>query len=237
VFVNDQPIMARGKVRYVGEAVAAVAAEDVITPAGRSRLIKVEYEAAAGGVRSRRGDGRRRAGPARLPRRTTSSSTSRSARAMSRRLRRGRPGRRGDLSDAAVEHAYLEPEAGLAYVDHDGVVTVHLAEPEHHPSPPHAGAHPGAADQQGALHHEPGGRRLRRQGGHDLPGHAGAAGDEDRPAGAPRVHPRGIDRLDRQAPSLAHPLPHGADARRPHHRERDHHDLRRRRLRAVDRRA
>lgn len=25
----------------------------------------------------------------------------------------------------AVEHAYLEPEAGLAYVDHDGVVTVH----------------------------------------------------------------------------------------------------------------
>jgi len=28
VFVNDQPVMARGKVRYVGEAVAAVAAED-----------------------------------------------------------------------------------------------------------------------------------------------------------------------------------------------------------------
>jgi nicotinate dehydrogenase large molybdopterin subunit len=27
VFVDDQPIMARGKVRYVGEAVAAVAAE------------------------------------------------------------------------------------------------------------------------------------------------------------------------------------------------------------------
>ena len=35
------------------------------------------------------------------------------------------------------------------------------------------------ADQQGALHHEPGRRRLRRQGGHDLPGHAGADGDED----------------------------------------------------------
>src|SRR5262249_57604655 len=24
----------------------------------------------------------------------------------------------------AIEHAYLEPEAGLAYVDHDGVVTI-----------------------------------------------------------------------------------------------------------------
>ncbi|MGB0084053.1 MAG: 2Fe-2S iron-sulfur cluster-binding protein, partial [Rhodomicrobiaceae bacterium] len=31
VFVHDQPIMARGVVRYVGEAVAAVAAEDVLT--------------------------------------------------------------------------------------------------------------------------------------------------------------------------------------------------------------
>ena len=29
VFVSDQPVMARGKVRYVGEAIAAVAAEDV----------------------------------------------------------------------------------------------------------------------------------------------------------------------------------------------------------------
>ncbi len=31
VFVHDQPIMARGKVRHVGEAVAAVAAEDLLT--------------------------------------------------------------------------------------------------------------------------------------------------------------------------------------------------------------
>ena len=28
VFIHDQPVMARGKVRHVGEAVAAVAAED-----------------------------------------------------------------------------------------------------------------------------------------------------------------------------------------------------------------
>ena len=27
-------------------------------------------------------------------------------------------------STQAIEHAYLEPEAGLAYVDHDGVVTI-----------------------------------------------------------------------------------------------------------------
>ena len=53
VFVHDQPVMARGKVRYVGEAVAAVAAEDVVT----AKLALAEdqggLQAAAGGVRSR----------------------------------------------------------------------------------------------------------------------------------------------------------------------------------------
>jgi hypothetical protein len=31
VFVHDQPVMARGRVRYVGEAIAAVASEDLVT--------------------------------------------------------------------------------------------------------------------------------------------------------------------------------------------------------------
>src|SRR6185503_7769025 len=44
VFVNDQPIMARGKVRYVGEAIAAVAAEDLVTARRALAAIKVEYE-------------------------------------------------------------------------------------------------------------------------------------------------------------------------------------------------
>jgi aerobic-type carbon monoxide dehydrogenase small subunit (CoxS/CutS family) len=44
VFVNDQPVMARGKVRYVGEAVAAVAARDLLTAKRAVAAIKVEYE-------------------------------------------------------------------------------------------------------------------------------------------------------------------------------------------------
>src|SRR5262245_23432676 len=44
VFVHDQPVMARGVVRYVGEAVAAVAAEDVLTAKEALRRIKVDYE-------------------------------------------------------------------------------------------------------------------------------------------------------------------------------------------------
>ena len=39
-----------------------------------------------------------------------------------------------------------------------------------------------------------------------------------RAPGAAGVHARGIDRLHRQAPSLAHEAAHGPDARRPHPR-------------------
>src|SRR5262245_4736928 len=45
VFVNDQPVMARGKVRYVGEAVAAVAAEDPLIARHALAAIRVSYEA------------------------------------------------------------------------------------------------------------------------------------------------------------------------------------------------
>ncbi|CAN0347421.1 unnamed protein product, partial [Phaeothamnion confervicola] len=43
VFVHDQPVMAKEKVRYVGEAVAAVAAEDELTAKRAIGLIKVVY--------------------------------------------------------------------------------------------------------------------------------------------------------------------------------------------------
>ena len=44
VFVHDQPVMARGKVRYVGEAVAVVAAEDLVTARLALAKIKVIYK-------------------------------------------------------------------------------------------------------------------------------------------------------------------------------------------------
>ncbi|MDQ2080832.1 molybdopterin-dependent oxidoreductase [Xanthobacteraceae bacterium Astr-EGSB] len=124
VFVHDQPVMARGKVRYVGEAVAAVAAEDVVTARRALAKIKVVYEP--------------------LP----------AVFSVEEALRPGAPVlhdyapdnvtkhipvRVGDVARGfaesdliveqvyetqAVEHAYLEPEAGLAHVDADGVVTI-----------------------------------------------------------------------------------------------------------------
>ena len=124
VFVNDQPVMARGKVRYIGEAIAAVAAEDMLTAKHALAKIKVVYEL--------------------LPAVFDPEEAIRSGAPVLHEyapdnITKHIPIRIGDVakgfaesdlvveqtySTQAVEHAYLEPEAGLAYVDHDGVVTV-----------------------------------------------------------------------------------------------------------------
>jgi CO/xanthine dehydrogenase Mo-binding subunit len=44
IAVTDEPVLARGKVRYVGEPVAAVAAEDLATARAALRLIDVRYQ-------------------------------------------------------------------------------------------------------------------------------------------------------------------------------------------------
>jgi CO/xanthine dehydrogenase Mo-binding subunit/aerobic-type carbon monoxide dehydrogenase small subunit (CoxS/CutS family) len=124
VFVNDQPVMARSKVRYVGEAVAAVAAEDLLTAKRALAAIKVVYEPLLPVLDP---DEAMRPGAPMLHNYAPGNVT------------KHIPIRVGDVdkgfaesdlvveetySTQAIEHAYLEPEAGLAYLDHDGVVTI-----------------------------------------------------------------------------------------------------------------
>jgi nicotinate dehydrogenase large molybdopterin subunit len=124
VFVNDQPVMARGKVRYVGEAVAAVAAEDPLIARRALAAIRVAYEALPAVFDP---DEAIRPGAPVLHDYAPDNVT------------KHIPIRVGDVekgfaesdlvveetySTQPIEHAYLEPEAGLAYVDHDGVVTI-----------------------------------------------------------------------------------------------------------------
>ena len=116
--------MARGKVRYVGEAVAAIAAEDELTAKRAAALIKVVYEPLPAIFDA---DAAMMAGAPVVHEYAPDNVT------------KHIPIRKGDVENAfaacdlvientyetqQVEHAYLEPEAGLAYVDHDGVVTV-----------------------------------------------------------------------------------------------------------------
>jgi CO/xanthine dehydrogenase Mo-binding subunit/aerobic-type carbon monoxide dehydrogenase small subunit (CoxS/CutS family) len=124
VFVNDQPIMARDKVRYVGEAVAAIAADDPLVARRALNAIKVEYEPLASVFDP---DEAMRPGAPVIHDYASANIT------------KHIPIRVGDVekgfaesdllveetySTQAIEHAYLEPEAGLAYVDHDGVVVI-----------------------------------------------------------------------------------------------------------------
>ena len=124
VFVNDQPIMARERVRSVGEAVAAVAAEDPLVARRAADAIKVVYDSLPPVFDP---DEAMRPGAPILHDYAPDNVT------------KHIPIRVGDVekglaesdlvveetySTQAIEHAYLEPEAGLAYVDHDGVVTI-----------------------------------------------------------------------------------------------------------------
>lgn len=124
VFVNDQPIMARGRVRYVGEAVAAVAADDPLTARRALDKIKILYEPLPAVFDP---EAALQPGAPILHDYAPDNIT------------KHIPIRVGDVvagfaeSDLIVEqvyttqpieHAYLEPEAGLGYVDHDGMVTI-----------------------------------------------------------------------------------------------------------------
>jgi nicotinate dehydrogenase large molybdopterin subunit len=124
VFVNDQPVLARGKVRYVGDAVAAVAAEDEMTARRACAAIKVVYEPLPAVFDA---EAALAAGAPVIHDYAPDNIT------------KHIPIRVGDVAQGfsesdlnveqvyttqAVEHAYLEPEAGLCYLDPDGVVTV-----------------------------------------------------------------------------------------------------------------
>jgi CO/xanthine dehydrogenase Mo-binding subunit len=124
VFVDDQPIMARDKVRYVGEAVAAVAAESIEVAKAALDLIRVEYEALPAVFNPEEA---MIAGAPVLHDYAPDN------------IVKHIPIRKGDVergfaeadlvveesyATQPIEHAYLEPEAGLAYVDADGVLVV-----------------------------------------------------------------------------------------------------------------
>ena len=124
VFVHDQPVMARDKVRYVGEAVAAVAAENLDIAKAALARIKVRYEKLPAVFDAF--EAMRRGAP-------ILHDTARDNVVMHIPVRKGDVEQGFAESDLmleetyrtqAIEHAYLEPEAGLGYVDQDGVVTI-----------------------------------------------------------------------------------------------------------------
>ncbi len=124
-----------------------------------------------------------------ITRRTTSPSIFRSARAISKRASRAPISWSSRITIRRPSSMPISSrKPGLGYVDHDGVVTIispsqNITHHRHMLGEDHR-----QADQQSALHHVAGRWRLRRQGRHDLSGHAGPDGDEDASAGAAGLH-------------------------------------------------
>jgi xanthine dehydrogenase molybdopterin-binding subunit B/aerobic-type carbon monoxide dehydrogenase small subunit (CoxS/CutS family) len=125
VFIEDQPVLARERVRFVGEAIAAVVAETPVQALEALRQIAVRYDP--------------------LP---TVFDPEEAMRPGAPVLHQGFPNnitkhvkiRKGNADEGfaaseliveetyttqPIEHAYLEPEAGLAYVEPDDTVTIY----------------------------------------------------------------------------------------------------------------
>ncbi|MBT3535621.1 MAG: molybdopterin-dependent oxidoreductase [Rhodospirillaceae bacterium] len=124
VFVHDQPTLAADKVRYVGEAIVAIAAETEQIAREAVKTIKIEFEdlPPVFDVETAMADG------APVVHDYAKDNITYHV-----------PIRKGDVekgfADAdliveqtyetqPIEHAYLEPEAGLAYEEADGTITV-----------------------------------------------------------------------------------------------------------------
>ncbi len=124
VVFEDQPIMARDVVRYVGEAVVAVAAETPEIAHAAVRSIQVEYEALPALF-----DAHEAMQPDAIQLHDFAPNNI----CKHTKIRKGDVAagfKEADLiveetyQTAPIEHAYLEPEAGLAYLEPDGCVTV-----------------------------------------------------------------------------------------------------------------
>jgi aerobic-type carbon monoxide dehydrogenase small subunit (CoxS/CutS family) len=124
VFIEDQPTLARGVVRYVGEAVVAVAAETLDIARAAVAAIRVDYEVLPSLFDPHEAmlDGQIQLhafAPGNICKHT--------------RIRKGDVDSAMAQADLiveqtydtqSIEHAYLEPEAGLAYPEADGCITV-----------------------------------------------------------------------------------------------------------------
>jgi CO/xanthine dehydrogenase Mo-binding subunit/aerobic-type carbon monoxide dehydrogenase small subunit (CoxS/CutS family) len=124
VFIEDQPILARDFVRYVGEAVVAISAETLDIAIAASKLIDVRYQVLEGVFDPQLA---MQDGAVQLHNFAKNNITKHT------KIRKGNVEAGFQEADliveevyrtAKIEHAYLEPEAGLAYLEADGCVTV-----------------------------------------------------------------------------------------------------------------
>ncbi|MBI2849364.1 MAG: molybdopterin-dependent oxidoreductase [Chloroflexi bacterium] len=121
-WIKDQPVLAHGKVRYVGEPVAVVAATDEVSARKAAKAIKVDYQvlppvfeptAALGEDAPRLHEGGNLLFSCRVVKGDVEQG-----------FREAEVIVENTYSTPFIEHAYLEPEAGMSYIDEEGRVVV-----------------------------------------------------------------------------------------------------------------
>ena len=123
--VIQTPVLAADRVRYAGEAVALIAAESPHLAAEAAELVEVEYEPVPGVYDPEQaldGDAPlvHEQGNVlvdwKIGRGDVDAAIQSAAHVVA-----------GEYRTQAVDHAYLEPEAGIGWIDTDGVVTLRVA--------------------------------------------------------------------------------------------------------------
>ena len=226
-----QPVLAAGRVRYQGEPVAVVAAEDPETAEEAAELVVIDYDETPGVFDP---EAALEDGAPPCTRTATGSSSGASPSATWMRPWRRRPGRRRHLPDPARRPRVPGARGRRGWFDADGVLTLRVSTQviEHVRQIARIMRLPQSRVRViGDVH----GRRLRREGGHDRRALPGAAGMAYPPARAHGVVPAGVDRGPAEAASVRHALPHRCDAGRRHRRPGHPHRRRCRRVSAAPR--
>jgi nicotinate dehydrogenase large molybdopterin subunit len=120
-----QPVLASDRIRYDGEPVACIAAESPGAALEAAALVEVEYEAAEGAftIDEALADGAPSVHPG-----GNSYVTYRSAIGdVDAAMRRADHVIDATYQTPRVDHAYLEPESGVGWIDADGVVTLRVS--------------------------------------------------------------------------------------------------------------
>jgi CO/xanthine dehydrogenase Mo-binding subunit len=133
LYLRDRRIFALDRVRFVGEPVAAVAADSEELASRAVELIEVEYEVAGvfdrvwgerGGAAGAPGPGRIRVRRSSFPRRHEHLQLVQSERECGTGPCGGRPGVRTSLPGACIQHVPLEPHVCVAQQDVNGKITL-----------------------------------------------------------------------------------------------------------------
>ena len=226
---SDQPVLCDDTVRHDGDRVALVVAENDLAAAHAATLVRVAYEdlpiVADAHAAMRPGAQRVH--------------HDRDNVLLHQKIRRGDTASAFHAADVVVEgrfttqwqeHAYLQPDAGIAYFDQQGRIVIETAGQWLHEDRKQLAEITRAARRPGRRQVREDRRRVRRTRGHvgAEPRRARNLGDQTSRGNS--LEPRRVDHRPPQTPSVLHHGEVGCEARRNDRRGRDDDGRRRRRL-------